>query len=56
VSLVLIVLLVWASIAFAVMVAGYMITSDSQPTRYVTLTVIKEPSAENVDGDEREAA
>ena len=56
VSLLLIVLLAWAGIALVVIAAGFVITRNNDPPRYLTLVVTPEPSAEVVDAVEREAA
>ena len=56
-SLLLIMLLAWFGLALMVIVAGLVLTSNQEPPRYLTLNVIAEqPSAENEDEAERQAA
>jgi hypothetical protein len=57
VSFPLIILLAWLSIALAVIVVGFVVTSNKEPARYLTLNPVREePSADGVNEVQRKAA
>ena len=56
-NLLLFLLLAWLGLALVVIVAGFVLTSNREPPRYLTLKVVaRQPLAEHEDEADRKAA